>query len=78
MTLLPPPSRTITAETATEFEIDRTGWRVPVNDGKDVPGWEYVNVRVIGSYDVQRIPTLYVGEREEAKPPCDELGRPWW
>ena len=56
-----PESRYLDPATATEFTTDPiTRERLPVNDGKDVPGWEYQNVTEVGGR-VRRFAVRYVG-----------------
>lgn len=51
MTAYVPPSRTITRKTATV--IDQDGYYV--DDGMDVPGYEYAEVKILGSREVIRV-----------------------
>jgi len=49
-----PPPRTIPWEAATEFERDeRTGATWPVNDGRDIPGYEYETMYILGGQAVR-------------------------
>ena len=57
MTSYVPPSRTITRKTVTV--IDEDGYFV--DDGMDVPGYEYTEIRILGSREVTRVPFRYVG-----------------
>jgi predicted FMN-binding regulatory protein PaiB len=65
-----PPCRTITRKTATE--IDQFGY--PVDDGKDVPGWEYTELRTYGTTDVIRVPTRYIGNYYDNETSFDSFG----
>jgi hypothetical protein len=55
-----PPPRTITRENATVFLIEDGGLTLPIDDGLDVPGWEYVVLRTVDGMTV-RMPTKREG-----------------